>query len=157
MQKWLQIGEEKKMTEACKVFDKFLFSCIASKREELKQNCNKNEINVESDDAHHVDLLTTLIREEKNKDSESESIIDKFLRDAAFNLFVAGRDTITSALTWLFYLVATHPLVEAKIVRRALPMCVRFRRLFNLAENKSNTVSVMCGLGWEEGGAAWQW
>lgn len=33
-------------------------------------------------------------------------------------------------------------------------MCVRFRRLFNLAENKSNTVSVMYGLGWEEGGAA---
>ncbi|CAI8594556.1 unnamed protein product [Vicia faba] len=28
----------------------------------------------------------------------------------------AGRDTITSALTWLFYLIATHPLVEAKIL-----------------------------------------
>ncbi|XP_052118876.1 alkane hydroxylase MAH1-like [Arachis duranensis] len=41
---------------------------------------------------------------------------DKFLRDAAFNLFVAGRDTITSGLTWFFWLVATHPLVEAKIL-----------------------------------------
>jgi len=116
LQSWLQIGEEKKMTKACKVFDQFLFSCIASKREELKKNCNKNEINAESDDAHHVDLLTALIREENNKGGESESIGDNFLRDAAFNLFVAGRDTITSALTWLFYLVATHPLVEAKIL-----------------------------------------
>jgi cytochrome P450 len=115
LQSWLQIGEEKKMTEACKIFDQFLFSCIASKREELVKNCNKNEIGAESDDTHHVDLLTALIREEKkNKDSESNG--NKFLRDAAFNLFVAGRDTITSALTWLFYLVATHPLVESKIL-----------------------------------------
>jgi cytochrome P450 len=103
------------MTEACKIFDQFLFSCIASKREELVKNCNKNEIDAESDETHHVDLLTALIREEKkNKDSKSNG--DKFLRDAAFNLFVAGRDTITSALTWLFYLVATHPLVESKIL-----------------------------------------
>jgi cytochrome P450 len=91
LQSWLQIGEEKKMTEACKIFDQFLFSCIASKREELVKNCNKNEIGAESDDTHHVDLLTALIREEKkNKDSESNG--NKFLRDAAFNLFVAGRE-----------------------------------------------------------------
>ncbi|CAJ2665286.1 unnamed protein product [Trifolium pratense] len=115
LQSWLHIGEEKKMTEACKIFDQFLFSCIASKREELVKNINKNEINAESDENHHVDLLTALIREEKkNKDSESSG--DKFLRDAAFNLFVAGRDTLTSALSWLFYLVATHPLVESKIL-----------------------------------------
>ncbi|PNX62082.1 cytochrome p450 86b1-like protein, partial [Trifolium pratense] len=115
LQSWLQIGEEKKMTKACKIFDHFLFSCIASKREELTKHCKNNEINAESDETHHVDLLTALIREEqKNKDSESSD--DKFLRDAVFNLFVAGRDTITSALTWLFYLVATHPLVEAKIL-----------------------------------------
>ncbi|KAK7365200.1 hypothetical protein VNO80_14073 [Phaseolus coccineus] len=40
----------------------------------------------------------------------------RFLRDAVFNLFVAGRDTLTSALTWFFWLVATNPLVEAKIL-----------------------------------------
>ncbi|KAK2414792.1 alkane hydroxylase MAH1 [Trifolium repens] len=115
LQSWLQIGEEKKMTEACKIFDQFLFSCIASKREELMKNCKNNEIDTESDETRHVDLLTALIREEqKNMDSESSG--DKFLRDAVFNLFVAGRDTITSALTWLFYLIATHPLVEAKIL-----------------------------------------
>lgn len=60
------------------------------------------------------DLLTTLMNEEKG--SQVVEHDDKFLRDAAFNLFVAGRDTITSALTWLFYLVATHPSVETKIL-----------------------------------------
>jgi len=36
-------------------------------------------------------------------------------------------------------------------------LCVWFRCIFDLAENKSNTVAVMCDLGWEEGGAACQW
>lgn len=57
----------------------------------------------------HKDLLTALMREGKAHD-------DGFLRDSVFNLFVAGRDTITSALTWFFWLVATNPLVEAKIL-----------------------------------------
>ncbi|XP_058773092.1 alkane hydroxylase MAH1-like [Vicia villosa] len=113
LQKWLQIGEEKKMTKACKIFDKFLYDCIASKREELKKKCNKN---AESEKNQHVDLLTALIREEEGETKDSKSG-DKFLRDSAFNLFVAGRDTLTSALTWLFYLVATHPLVEMNILK----------------------------------------
>lgn len=103
LQKWLQIGQEKKMTEACKTLDQFIHACIASKREDLsmyKEN-EKGEA--------HVDLLTSLMREEAHE--------DKFLRDAVFNLFVAGRDTITSALTWFFWLVATNPLVEAKILQ----------------------------------------
>ncbi|KAL1318927.1 hypothetical protein HN51_071204 [Arachis hypogaea] len=103
-QEWLQIGEEKKMTKACKVFDRFLYSCIATKRQEL------NERNKSSGD----DLLSAIMMmgEEKGKMVHD----DKFLRDAVFNLFVAGRDPITSALTWFFWLVATHPLVEAKIL-----------------------------------------
>ncbi|XLR24688.1 hypothetical protein HN51_071205 [Arachis hypogaea] len=92
------------MTKACKVFDQFLYSCIATKHQELN-GCNKS-----SGD----DLLSAMMvmGEEKGKMVHD----DKFLRDAAFNLFVAGRDTITSALTWFFWLVATHPLVEAKIL-----------------------------------------
>ncbi|XP_029131029.1 alkane hydroxylase MAH1 [Cajanus cajan] len=103
LQKWLQIGQEKKMTEACKTLDQFIHACIASKREDLsmyKEN-EKGEA--------HVDFLTSLMREEAHE--------DKFLRDAVFNLFVAGRDTITSALTWFFWLVATNPLAEAKILQ----------------------------------------
>nr|QFQ50389.1 alkane hydroxylase MAH1 [Vicia faba] len=113
LQKWLQIGQEKKMTEACKIFDNFLYDCIASKREELKEKCNKN---VDTEKNQHVDLLTALIREEEGERKDSKSG-DKFLRDSAFNLFVAGRDTLTSALTWLFYLIATHPLVETNILK----------------------------------------
>ncbi|XP_054800897.1 alkane hydroxylase MAH1-like isoform X2 [Prosopis cineraria] len=48
-------------------------------------------------------------------DEGKDDADDKILRDIAFSLLFAGRDTITSALTWFFWLVATHPSVEAKI------------------------------------------
>jgi len=38
-----------------------------------------------------------------------------------------------------------------------VPLCRRFSRLFNLAENKLASVASMCSLGWEVGGGAWQW
>ncbi|MED6151333.1 hypothetical protein PIB30_081524, partial [Stylosanthes scabra] len=37
LQKWLQIGQERKMTQACKTFDQFLYSIIATKRKELSK------------------------------------------------------------------------------------------------------------------------
>jgi cytochrome P450 len=105
LQKFLQVGQEKKMTKASKEFDEFIYANIESKREELRKGIKNDEMG---------DLLTNFMKKEK----ESQVVVhdDKFLRDATFNLFVAGRDTITSALTWLFYLVATHPLVETKIL-----------------------------------------
>jgi len=64
-------------------------------------------------------LLDILISEEgKGKMDE------KFLKDTAKNLLAAGRDSISSCLTWFFWLVATHPSVESKIleeIREKLP------------------------------------
>jgi len=108
LQKWLQTGQEKKMTDACKTLDQFILACIASKREELSK-FRESEMG-----EAHADLLTTLMKEGKGEGEVSHD--DGFLRDAVFNLFVAGRDTITSTLTWFFWLVATNPLVEAKIL-----------------------------------------
>ena len=41
---------------------------------------------------------------------------DKFLRDTAINLMTAGKDGISAGLIWFFWIVATHPYVEAKIL-----------------------------------------
>jgi len=37
------------------------------------------------------------------------------------------------------------------------PLCVRFRRLYDLSENKSSTMAQMFDWGWGEGGEAWKW
>ncbi|KAL2335744.1 hypothetical protein Fmac_016957 [Flemingia macrophylla] len=114
VQKWLQIGQEKTMTKACKTLDEFIYSCIASKREELRK-CSKEEM-----DELPFDLITALITSENcgsmADKGKGRVHSDKFLRDGAFNYFVAGRETMTSALTWFFWLLSIHPLVEAKIV-----------------------------------------
>ncbi|MED6182667.1 hypothetical protein PIB30_030868, partial [Stylosanthes scabra] len=111
--KWLQIGEERKMSEACKVFDQFIYSCIASKKEELSKYNKSSQI-----DESQVDLLSVLMTMRKEESKKGQTLIhdDKFLRDSTFNIFVAGRDTLTSALTWFFWLVAKNPLVESKIL-----------------------------------------
>ncbi|XP_054795558.1 alkane hydroxylase MAH1-like [Prosopis cineraria] len=103
LQRWLGIGPEMKMARACEVFDRFLYESIASKREKLRKiNGNEKEAD---------DLLACLMRGDEGKDEAD----DKLLRYTAFSLLFAGGDTITSALTWFFWLVATHPSVEAKI------------------------------------------
>ncbi|CAJ2668884.1 unnamed protein product [Trifolium pratense] len=99
LQKWFQVGEEKQFIENNKIVDKMLYSKIKSKRE---MQGEKN-----------FDLLNTLMNEVGD---EKIPIDDKFLRDTSINLLAAGRDTISSGLTWFFWLVATHPLVEAKIL-----------------------------------------
>ncbi|KAK2404810.1 hypothetical protein QL285_054116 [Trifolium repens] len=38
-----------------------------------------------------------------------------------------------------------------------VPLCERFGRLFDLAATRSSTVAEMYSLGWEVGGAAWEW
>lgn len=58
-----------------------------------------------------MDLLTTYMEDDEMVGSKS----DKFLRDATFNLLLAGRDT-SVALTWFFWLVSKNPSVETKII-----------------------------------------
>lgn len=42
---------------------------------------------------------------------------DKYLRDTALSLLVPGNGTVSACLSWLFWLVSTHPVVEAKILQ----------------------------------------
>ncbi|KAL4625106.1 hypothetical protein ACB092_05G000300 [Castanea dentata] len=104
LQRWLHIVAEKKLISAMKVFDKYVYECISSIREELtlKEEAKFN-------------LLTAIIMEQQevvNGITES----NKFLRDTAANLIAPGKDNVSAGLTWLFWLVATHPSVEAKIL-----------------------------------------
>ncbi|XP_058761645.1 alkane hydroxylase MAH1-like [Vicia villosa] len=99
LQRWLRVGEEKKFIENQKIVDQMIYSEIKSIRESKKQQ-----------QFGLLDMLMNEVRDGQNL------IDDKFLRDTTINLLAAGRDTISSGLTWFFWLVATHPIVEAKIL-----------------------------------------
>ncbi|XP_057440255.1 alkane hydroxylase MAH1-like [Lotus japonicus] len=113
LQKWLQIGLERNFNVAQKNLDQFLHQCIAySKRED-----QQSEGVVEETDFH---LLKSLIKE----GSGNGKVSDKFLRDTAINLLAAGNGTLAAGLSWLFWLVSTHPIVEGKIIQEIKDNCL---------------------------------
>jgi cytochrome P450 len=110
LQRWLQIGEEKKLINAWKVFDQFLYQCISSKREELSRSMTLKVVEAK------FDLLTACIELDEGGEIDGFTKSNNFLRDIALSLILAGNGSISSSLTWLLWLVATHPSVEAKIL-----------------------------------------
>lgn len=40
---------------------------------------------------------------------------DKYLRDIILSFIIAGKDTSGNTLTWFFYMISKHPLVQEKV------------------------------------------
>lgn len=59
------------------------------------------------------DLLSTLLLA-VDAEGGTGSMTDKQVRDEALTLFLAGHETTAVALTWAWYLLATHPEAEAR-------------------------------------------
>ncbi|XVE84040.1 hypothetical protein DITRI_Ditri16bG0136900 [Diplodiscus trichospermus] len=110
LQKWLQIGEEKKLSKGLKIVDDFVYGCIQSRRETIRK---REEKDVNDD---QFDLLTAFMAEEEGSEMNAFGKSDKFLRDTAYSFITAGKDTISIGLTWFFWLIAKHPSVETRIL-----------------------------------------
>ncbi|KAK4439587.1 Alkane hydroxylase MAH1 [Sesamum alatum] len=100
LQKWLGVGKERKLAEAWKAFDEFIYPHITFRDGE------------QNDDSKLISFRKAY--QEKNKGSSRG--LSVFLRDTALNLMFAGRDTTSTCLTWLFWLIAMNPLTETKIL-----------------------------------------
>ncbi|EEF33140.1 alkane hydroxylase MAH1 [Ricinus communis] len=107
LQRWLGFGQEWKMEKAWKVLDDVSARFVSRKREQLKEGSILRE------DGEGVDLLTSYMSSEVESNGPQPE--DKFLRDTIINFLLAGRDTTSSALTWLFWLVCKNPQVLSKI------------------------------------------
>ena len=91
LQRWLQIGSEKKLSIAWKILDQFIYKCISSRQEEVSQS-RAPKIEEEK-----FNLLTAIGEQVEEIGGIIKS--DKFLRDTAFNLMAAGRDSVSAGLT----------------------------------------------------------
>ncbi|CAL1391687.1 unnamed protein product [Linum trigynum] len=101
-QKRFGIGSEKKISHSTKVLDEFIYNAIRIKKQELQKEEQRQQ---------QHDMLTQWMIASQNGESS-----DKSLRDMVFTLIAAGKDTLSSTLSWLLWLVATHPDVERKIL-----------------------------------------
>ncbi len=59
------------------------------------------------------DLLSRLLTAQ---DEDGSRMTDRQLRDEAMTLYLAGHETTALTLSWSWYLLATHPEVEARLV-----------------------------------------
>ncbi|KAK2665990.1 hypothetical protein Ddye_004564 [Dipteronia dyeriana] len=110
LMRWLQIGDERKFKEAWDVFDRFLYQSVSITRENLSKR--KSHMEEEED----FNLVKAFIEQGEGEHMDTLEKSNKFLRDNAFNLMAAGRDTLSACLTWFFLFVATNPSIETKIL-----------------------------------------
>ena len=95
---WLPTPHNLRVRKAVRRLDAIVYRFIAERR--------KN-----SADRH--DLLSMLLRA---RDEDGSRMNDRQLRDEAMTLFLAGHETTALTLSWTWYLLATHPEVEEKLV-----------------------------------------
>ncbi|HLJ11220.1 MAG TPA: cytochrome P450, partial [Planctomycetaceae bacterium] len=67
-----------------------------------------------ADSRDRGDLLSMLVH--ARDEADNTGMTDKQLRDEVMTLFLAGHETTASALSWTWYLLATHPHVEARLL-----------------------------------------
>lgn len=57
------------------------------------------------------DILSRFLIE---SNTDPENMTDKYLRDITLSFVIAGKDTSAGTLTWFFYMLCKHPLIQEK-------------------------------------------
>ncbi|KAI3700306.1 hypothetical protein L2E82_44932 [Cichorium intybus] len=107
LQQLLGVGNEKKLSEACKTVDHFICKFLARIQDDSSNMEREHE-------KENFGLATSMFRELKDQ-SGNYGDPNKFIKDTIVSLIGAGKDTTSATLSWFFYLVARNPIVEDKI------------------------------------------
>ncbi|CAK9317777.1 unnamed protein product [Citrullus colocynthis] len=97
MKRWFGVGSERWLKTAVAEVHRNVMNIIDKRRRKKKM-----------EDIHDSeDLLSRLI---------SIGHDDQMIRDMAISFIMAGRDTTSAAMTWLFWLLSHHPNIENQLV-----------------------------------------
>ncbi|KAK9037242.1 hypothetical protein V6N11_022161 [Hibiscus sabdariffa] len=103
VKRWLGVGSEKKLRDAVGEVHAYVEGIIHEKKKKMdgsKEKCGE-------------DLLSRLILA-----GHDEEVI----RDMVINFIMAGRDTTSAAMTWLFWLLSCHPVIEQELLKETEKM-----------------------------------
>ncbi|KAL5570101.1 hypothetical protein UlMin_026676 [Ulmus minor] len=103
IKRFLNLGLEATLKQNLKVINDFIFELIRQKREQMRNG----ELKSGKDD-----ILSRFLME---SEKDPENMTDQYLRDITLNFIIAGKDTSANTLTWFFYLLCKHPLVQEKL------------------------------------------
>lgn len=102
----LNLGSEKKLKEVVQTVHEWISNIIHSK---LLNNNNNNTVH-NHNQTHNNDLLSRLL---------SAGLDEEVVRDMIVSFIMAGRDTTSAAMTWLFWLLTNHRNIEQTIINEA--------------------------------------
>ncbi|KAK9272972.1 hypothetical protein L1049_003352 [Liquidambar formosana] len=116
LQRWIQIGEEKKLSRAREIFDRFIDRHVLLKRERRRSKTQKEEV----DEEESFDLVTGFMEEEEKADTgvSAFKISDKFLRDLVWNLLAAGERNCECSSGLVFLACRNEPISWNQYPRR---------------------------------------
>ena len=98
MKRAFNVGSERKLKESVQLVHSSVREIIQNKKRKLEED------RAEGDGG---DLLTSLL---------SAGHGEEVVRDMVISFIMAGRDTTSAAMTWLFWLLSQHPPIESAIV-----------------------------------------
>ncbi|EOX96172.1 Cytochrome P450, family 704, subfamily A, polypeptide 1, putative [Theobroma cacao] len=112
----LNIGSEASLKKNIKVIDNFIHNVLSTKKKLLAMNPDPLIIFWGFKNVKEDILSRFLMESEKNP----ETMTDQYLRDIILNFLIAGRDTTANALSWFFYMLCKHPLIQEKVAQEVI-------------------------------------
>ncbi|KAL1539843.1 jasmonoyl-L-amino acid 12-hydroxylase [Salvia divinorum] len=103
IKRFMDYGSEKRLREAIGKIHLFVDDIVSEKKRKIMSCCEKGEERWDE-----MDLASKMVR---------DGMDDEFVRDTMISLIMAGRDTTSAAMTWLFYLLSCHPHVGNEMAR----------------------------------------
>lgn len=102
IKRYFNIGFEASLRQNIVVIDNFVYDLIQRKREQMR---------IGKLDGGKEDILSRFLIE---SNTDPGNMTDKYLRDITLSFVIAGKDTSAGTLTWLFYMLCKHPLIQEK-------------------------------------------
>ncbi len=97
---WLPLPAKRRKRWAIRVLDEMVRGVIRQRR---------------ASGEDHGDLLSMLLLA-IDEEGDGRGMTDEQARDEAMTLFNAGHDTTAAALAWTWYMVASHPAIEDRLI-----------------------------------------
>lgn len=105
LKRFLNMGSEASLKNNLKHVDDFVYELIRSKG---KQVLMQQDQNVKEDI-----LSRFLVESEKDPDEMN----DRYLKDIILNFMIAGKDSSANTISWFFYMLCKHPLIQEKVAQ----------------------------------------
>lgn len=115
IKRFLNIGSEAVLRNHIKVIDQFMYKLIKSKMDEVHKS--EDELPLKK-----KDFISRLL--------EMKETNPKYIKDMGVNFIIAGKDTVATALSWLFYMLCKYPRIQEKIAQEV-------REATNVKDNSS--------------------